>query len=236
MNDIVYELSWVWSWDWNRNMRKRRTCYLLRCWSELFCSSARASPAYIRSAIGRECSRHDRDSCWARAALSCAQQPIKMRPCGRWWLRTKSTREQESRREREGEYLERALCIFQIFKVDSWLAFFGHAKIFSCSPLSLAPAPSFSLFVACTLPAIPVKFLSRTSRNLSEKKTRNSTHYPKMPGDGTRTRRRTMHYLANDLCCWIAKYLLVPFHWDGTDRDWQSLSERTCRDLELSEK
>lgn len=121
-------------------------------------------------------------------------------------------RAQESRREREGEYLERAMCIFQIFKVDSWLAFFGHAKIFSCSPLSLVPAASFSLFVACTLPAIPVKFPSRTSRNLSEKKTRNSTHYPKMPGDGTRTRRRTMHYLANDLCCWIAKYLLVPFH------------------------
>lgn len=83
-------------------------------------------------------------------------------------------RAQESKRakRREGErqcnWRER--CAFSKFlKWTLWLAFFGHAKIFSCSPLSLARSPSCSLFVACTLPAIPVKFPSRTSRNLSEK-------------------------------------------------------------------
>lgn len=147
-------------------MRKRRTCYLLRCWSELFCSLARASPAYIRSANGRECSR-------ARSGLVLSARSSLVLPAANQnaSLRQVVVVHQEHKRAREqkGEYLERAMCIFQIFKVDSWLAFFGHAKIFSCSPLSLAPAAAFPLFVACTLPAIPVKFPSRTSRNLSEK-------------------------------------------------------------------
>lgn len=166
-------------------MRKRRTCYLLRCWSELFCSSARASPAYIRSVIGRECSRARSGlvlSARSSLVLLTANQNASLRQVVVAHQEHKRAREQK--REREVEYLERAMCIFQIFKVDSWLAFFGHAKIFSCSPLSLAPAASFSLFVACTLPAIPVKFPSRTSRNLSEKKPEIRHTIPKCRGMG----------------------------------------------------
>lgn len=221
MNDIVYELSLGVEIEFEICARGGlATCFV----AGRNCSALRLAQVRLiydcwsgESAVG-----HDRDSCWARAALSCAQQPIIMRPCGRWWFCTKSTkRVREQNGERERECTGRERCAFSRFlKWTLWLAFFGHAKIFSCSPLSLACSPFFSHFVACTLPAIPVKFPSRTSRNLSEKKTRNSTYYPEMPGDGTR--RRTMHYLAGDLCCWReSKVLARPI---SLRRHWQKLA------------
>lgn len=113
-------------------------------------------------------------------------------------------------RERESTWRER--CAFSRFLKWTLGWHFSGTQRFFLVPLSrsLPLPPSRSLLLALYLLSLLNFHLGQVETCL--KKTRNSTHYPKMPGDGTRTRRRTMHYLANDLCCWIAKYLLVPFH------------------------
>lgn len=124
-------------------------------------------------------------------------------------------RAQESKRAegRERESIWRERCTFSRFLKWTLGWHFSGTQRFFLVPLSrsLPLPPSRSLLLALYLLSLLNFHLVQVETCL-KKKTRNSTHYPKMPGDGTRTRRRTMHYLANDLCCWIAKYLLVPFH------------------------
>lgn len=133
-------------------MGKRRTCYLLRCWSELFCSSARASPAYIRSAIGRECSR-------ARSGLVLSARSSLVLPAANHnsSLRQVVVAHQEHKRvrelkgEREGTWRER--CAFSRFLKWTLGWHFSGTQRFFLVPLSRSfpLPPSRSLLLALYL-------------------------------------------------------------------------------------
>lgn len=129
-------------------MRKRRTCYLLRCWSELFCSSVRASPAYIPSANGRECSR-------ARSGLVLSARSSLVRPTANQnaSLRQVVVAHQEHKRADGRESTWRERCAFSTFLKWTLGWHFSGTQRFFLVPLSrsLPLPPSRSLLLALYL-------------------------------------------------------------------------------------